>query len=254
MLPGVTRSRRMVVVVPCFNEAQRLDANAFVTAAREHPSLHFLFVDDGSTDDTARVLDSLAAQQPNGLSTLKLATNRGKAEAVRAGILAAFTKPPDLVGFLDADLATPVAELFLMAEAFEDPNILVVLASRVALLGRDIRRSNRRHYVGRVFATIASSVLNLQVYDTQCGAKLFRATPEIRQVFQTAFLSSWAFDVEILARLQQLERANQIPPVTRSVVEVPLRQWHDIRGSKIGLFDSVVATLQLLQIWWRYRA
>jgi dolichyl-phosphate beta-glucosyltransferase len=254
MLPGVTQSRRMVVVVPCFNEAQRLDGNAFVTAVRENPSLNFLFVDDGSTDDTARALDSLAARQPERLSTLKLATNRGKAEAVRAGIQAAFTKTPDLVGFLDADLATPISELFMMAEAFDDPEILVVLASRVALLGRDIRRSHRRHYVGRVFATLASSVLNLRVYDTQCGAKLFRATPEIIRVFESEFLSSWAFDVEILARVQQLARANQIAPVTRSVVEVPLRQWHDIRGSKISLFDSVVATLQLLHIWWRYRA
>ena len=123
----------------------------------------------------------------------------------------------------------------------------------MALLGRDIRRSNRRHYLGRVFATLASSVLALRVYDTQCGAKLFRNTEAIRYLFEREFLSSWAFDVEILARLRQLERAKQIQPVTRIVVEVPLRQWIDVRGSKIGFVDSVVATLQLLPIWWRYR-
>lgn len=247
-------TRRTVVVVPCFNEAERLMPEAFLAAVQEHAMLQFLFVDDGSSDRTARVLDDLAAQRPDSLSCLKLSPNRGKAEAVRLGVRAALERSPELVAFLDADLSTPISELPMMAGAFDDPQILAVLGSRVALLGREIHRSNRRHYLGRVFATLTSITLGLAVYDTQCGAKLFRVTDPIKQVFDREFLSSWAFDVEILARLRQMERAQQILPIAKTVVEVPLRQWIDVRGSKIGLGDSIIATLQLLRIWWRYRA
>ena len=242
-----------LIVVPCFNEATRLDSEAFVAALRNYPTLQFLFVDDGSRDGTDRVLEQLVARHPQRLHWLKLVENRGKAEAVRQGLLQAFALEPALVGFLDADLATPIEELASMATAFDDPEVLVVLASRVAMLGRDIRRSPWRHYTGRVFATLASLVLGLQVYDTQCGAKLFRNKEPIRQLFERSFLSSWAFDVEILARLVQLERARKIPPVTRVVAEVPLRRWTDVRGSKIGLVGSLIAATQLLLVGWRYR-
>lgn len=247
-------TRRTVVVVPCFNEAGRLKPDAFLAAVSEYATLQFLFVDDGSTDHTARVLDALVAQSPGRLFSLKLSRNRGKAEAVRLGICEAFKQSPELVGFLDADLSTPISELPLIAGAFDDPEILVAIGSRVALLGREIHRSNRRHYLGRVFATLASMTLGLRVYDTQCGAKLFRATAPIRQIFDREFLSPWAFDVELLARLLQLERSRQIQPVAQTVVEIPLRKWTDVRGSKIGLAASLTTTLQLLRIWWRYRA
>ena len=244
---------RTVIVIPCYNEAKRLDSGAFVAAIGECPALEFLFVDDGSGDGTDRMLEQLASRCPDKLHWLKLSRNQGKAEAVRQGLQRAFVMKSDLVGFLDADLATPIAELWSMAEVFEDSEVLAVLASRVAMLGRDIRRSAWRHYTGRVFATGASLLLGLRVYDTQCGAKLFRNTDAVRSVFDERFMSSWAFDVEILARLLRLQRLGRIAPVERVVVEVPLRRWTDVRGSKIGLTDSVVAGAQLLAMWWRYR-
>lgn len=243
----------MAVVVPCFNEGRRLDVEAFGAGVRDHPSLRLLFVDDGSTDETPRVLAQLVARAPDRLSALTLPSNQGKAEAVRRGLLAAVAGSPDLVGYLDADLATPIAELARLSEVFADPAVLGALGSRVALLGRDIQRSAWRHYVGRVFATLASLTLGLRVYDTQCGAKLFRNVEPVRRVFEQPFLTSWAFDVEILARLRRLERAGDIPPVATVVREVALRRWTDVRGSKIGLVDSVVATLQLGLVWWTYR-
>jgi cellulose synthase/poly-beta-1,6-N-acetylglucosamine synthase-like glycosyltransferase len=242
-----------VIVIPCYNEAARLKSEEFVSALRDYPRLQFLFVDDGSSDGTDRVLAELAACHPDRLHWLKLPQNQGKAEAVRQGLLQAFQMRGEFVGFLDADLATPIAELVPMSAPFEDPDVLMVMASRVAMLGRAIDRSTWRHYTGRIFATFASLLLGLRVYDTQCGAKLLRNTAAVHEVFADRFMSSWAFDVEILARLLRLERRGRIPPVTQAVVEVPLRRWTDIRGSKISFADSVIATSQLLLMWWRYR-
>jgi len=91
-----------------------------------------------------------------------------------------------------------------------------------------------RHYLGRVFATAASVILKARVYDTQCGAKLFRATPAVSAALAEPFLSRWAFDVEFLGRL--LIGTPAVGPLPlNAIVEVPLAVWHDVKGSKLGI-------------------
>ena len=171
---------RSIIVVPCYNEERRLPVQAF----RDFASADFLFVNDGSTDGTLNLLQSLHAEQPDRVTVLDLDRNRGKAEAVRQGVLAAMERKVDFVGFWDADLATPLAEMPGFLEVFDArPDIDMVFAARVRLLGRQISRRPARHYFGRVGATLISSSLGLAVYDTQCGAKLFRVSDEIRQLF-----------------------------------------------------------------------
>src|SRR5262249_42874774 len=157
-------------------------------------------------------LETLAARHPAQLSVLAFDRNRGKAEALRRGLLVAFERSPDLVGYLDADLATPISELEPMRALFADPDLHMVLGSRVALLGRDVQRSLIRHYVGRTFSTMASLVLHLDAYDTQCGAKVLRNSEVVRAVFQEEFTVTWTFDLEILVRLAAMVKKGRLLP------------------------------------------
>ena len=243
-----------IIIVPCFNEAERFQSAPFVAAGEADPTLSFLLVDDGSSDATRSILEPLEAHPSRRFSVLALERNRGKAEAVRAGMERAFAHSPGLVGYFDADLATPIAELSGMRALFEaDPELIAVLGSRVGLLGREVVRSPHRHYLGRVFASAASLALDLTVYDTQCGAKLFRNTAAVRRVFSEPFHSRWTFDVEVLARLNALSKIGEIPPLQRSAAEYPLNAWRDVSGSKLGARAAVGAGLELARLWLRYR-
>ena len=244
----------VVIVVPCYNEATRLDGTAFTAFAEANASVRFLFVNDGSTDTTAAVLRDLVARRPSQLACHELPQNRGKAEAVREGFLRAFAAepPPAAVGFWDADLATPLADIVEFAAVLaKEPRLLAVFGSRVNLLGRDVQRRLWRHYVGRVFATAASAMLRLPIYDTQCGAKLFRVTDDMRAVFAVPFVSSWVFDVEILARLGDRLGSVGGPRLRDVIHEFPLMKWHDVAGSKLRAFDFVRVGRDMCRIWLR---
>jgi dolichyl-phosphate beta-glucosyltransferase len=223
----------LTVVIPCYNEAERLDEGPLLEFLDACDGASLLFVDDGSTDATAARLAAIAATRPQRIAVASLQPNGGKAEAVRYGMRQALERGAGLVGYLDADLSTPPVELFRLRAAFDRPGVEAVLGARVALLGADIERSAVRHYLGRVFASIAALVLHARVYDTQCGAKLFRASPALDAALASPFLSRWAFDVELLGRM--LAGTARVPGLPLSaIVEVPLQTWHDIKGSKLG--------------------
>jgi len=239
----------VIIVVPCYNEEKRLNVSAFHGFKNLSHKITFLFVNDGSTDETLRMLESLSASDPNRFSVLNLSHNQGKAEAVRRGILAALTAKPDYVGFWDADLATPLETIPQFVDFAESrPQLSIILGARVKLLGREIQRRSSRHYLGRVFATVASAVLGLAIYDTQCGAKLFKVSPLVTDLFQQPFQSRWIFDVEILARLMQITRGNDVPQPDRLIYEFPLTEWRDIPGSKVRLYDFIKAAWELYRI------
>lgn len=243
---------RVVVVVPCFNEERRLDRDAFARfLQRAEPGLRLFLVNDGSDDRTLERLRELAAHHPERLDLLDLTRNVGKAEAVRQGVLKGLKRWPsaEFVGYWDADLATPLEEIPGFLRVFQErPGLLAVIGSRVKLLGRRIERRPARHYPGRVFATLVSLSLGLSIYDSQCGAKLFRASPPMRTVFAEPFRSRWIFDVEILARMQRLARLGAIPPVETVVYEYVLSHWRDVAGSKLKPTDFLRAALELAEI------
>ena len=244
----------ITLVVPCYDEAARLDPEPFLAALDADPDLRFHFVDDGSTDATLEVLESLAAHAPPGrVGVQRQSPNQGKAEAVRNGVLTVLdTGATGLIGFWDADLSSPLEAVSLLVSALEaDPRRTMAFASRVQLLGRQIARNPLRHYGGRVVATLVSLTLGVPVYDTQCGAKLFRIDTDTRPLFSEPFRTRWLFDVEIIARWLARHPGQAW---REAIVEVPLPRWTDVGGSKVSAVDVLRTPGQILDIHRYYNA
>jgi len=229
------------LIVPCFNEAARIDFDRF---ARLPPGVKCLMVDDGSSDGTAALIERHLSDT---IGLLALPANVGKAEAIRQGMLHARTSGRlagvEWIGYWDADLATPLSEIgsFLAYAQLADGRVEGVLGSRIYKLGSHIVRSYPRHLLGRLFATVAATLLDLECYDSQCGAKLFR-TELLEQAFVEPFLSRWIFDVELLVRLRG-----------RRLIEYPLREWTDVGGSKLDVLRVAWPTVRdLIRIRRRY--
>jgi glycosyltransferase involved in cell wall biosynthesis len=241
--------RKTAIIVPCYNEAARLKAASFIEEARKDPALHFVFVDDGSSDSTAEKLKAISAALPSQLHFMSLGKNRGKAEAVRLGMLKAFEGDYANIGYWDADLATPLDMIPVFAGILDSTDTTMVIGSRVRLLGRRIERNPMRHYLGRVFATFASLLLKIPIYDTQCGAKVFKMTETLRAAFAEPFRVKWTFDVELLARLAVMERAQGRPKPDELWIEYPLKVWADVKGSNVRYKDFFRGGLEFLKLF-----
>lgn len=198
-----------------------------------------------------QILEEFQKRIPDQFLVLDQKPNAGKAQAVRAGMLHGLHKFPEIeyFGFWDADLSTPLSELIWFIQ-FSGGNLShdIIIGSRVSRLGAAVERKMIRHYLGRVFSTLASSMLKLPVYDTQCGAKLIHVS-RVSQLFNDPFRSKWLFDVEIFKRLVLLETAKNVRGM---VLEVPLRVWKDIQGSKLNFVDLFKIPIDLLRIKMHY--
>lgn len=236
--------------MPCYNEGLRLPVDEFQRFLSES-QIHFVFVDDGSQDNTIERIESLRAKNGDRVVLLRSPVNRGKAEAVRLGINFALEQNAERVGYWDADLATPLSAIpeFLAVLAGRS-DLDMVFGSRVKLLGRYVHRRASRHYLGRVFATVVSVMLQMPIYDTQCGAKIFRVGPQTRALFAEPFMTRWIFDVEILARYIRELRSPLL--ASQRIYEFPLERWEDVGGSKVKAVDFFIAFRDVLRIYWKY--
>ena len=233
------------LVIPCFNEEQRLDQSK-VMECIEVLNCVVVLVDDGSTDGTLGILNKLALQSPKNIEVLPMPANVGKGEAVRAGFNYAFERGATQVLFCDADFAVGPQDLLRICNTLdENAGCKAVIGSRIAMVGTNIQRSIFRHYSGRAFATLVSVILGQQIYDTQCGAKVFKADNEVKRVFSQPFLSRWAFDVEAIGRLLRMERSKKNDSL---ILEMPLLSWIEVPGSKLGFVSQLRTVLELFRI------
>lgn len=234
---------KLLCIIPFYNEESRI-STSFEKLFQEYSDVDFLLVDDGSSDDTSAILKSFADKYPN-CSALSLAKNVGKAEAIRNGVLKTDIENYNFIGYLDADLATPINEFIKLYHfILINHSVQFVMGSRIKLIGNKVERSLLRHYLGRVFATIVSQfILKIPIYDTQCGAKIMDAKLG-KSLFEKPFKTKWLFDVELLLRLK-----NQGNDLQNCVAEIPLYEWKEIGNSKIKISDFIKVPFQLIHLF-----
>ncbi len=233
--------KRICLVIPCYNEEDRLKLGEY---SKFSDRIYFLFVNDGSSDGTQKMLEDEASGFADVLSLEK---NSGKAEAVRRGMMHLKTLPfyneIGFAGFWDADLATPLAELDGMLKVADgtSPGAAAVFGSRICRPGSVIQRSMARHLISRIFCSLFRTLYGIQTYDSQCGAKIIRKS-FLDKAFDKTFVSRWIFDVEIILRLKGCE-----------IIEYPVSRWTDIKGSKVMKFGSAVVILvDMFKLWKKY--
>jgi dolichyl-phosphate beta-glucosyltransferase len=228
-----SRSRKeLLMVVPCYNESSRFDAQYWENVILHSPEIQWVFVNDGSRDKTNQSIDSL---KPFGAITIHLDRNVGKAEAIRSGIIRLKSHYSSViaVGYVDADMAFEHREVTQFCkESIKlfgiKTNIDCYIASRVKLSGYNIHRSSGRHYCARIIATWFGFFWSNIPYDTQCGLKVFRNTPQFDASLYSAFRTRWLFDIELMMRLTIAKRKNC------AILERPLNYWREIGKSKIN--------------------
>lgn len=228
----------IAIIVPCYNEANRMKVLEFIAFANKHQEVQFYFVNDGSTDNTENII--LHIQQSSTAKIVSFKKNYGKAEAIRKGLIAALNDQHEIVGYLDADLSTGLNEFLRLKKILDDKKLDIVLGSRIKKIDTVIERSFFRHIVGRIIATIIDQKFKLGVYDTQCGAKIFRSTI-IKNMLEEKLHTKWFFDVELLLRTRD-QCKNFI------AAEVPLSEWKNVQNSKLSIlsFPSVLKDLFML--------
>lgn len=245
------KQKNACIVVPCYNEQKRLPVDNFIEFYTKEKWVSFLFVNDGSSDETDKLIERLIEGRSDRMFFLNNTTNKGKGEAVREGMLKAksFSQNFELIGYLDADLSIPLSEFKRLSKYFKNEKLTFVFGSRIRRVGVDIKKSLVRHIISRFFATIASNMLNLVVYDTQCGVKIFKSDC-VDYIFKDKFESKWIFDIEIFYKFIKLYKNNSISSIA---VEVPLDICLHVEGSKINLFNYIKTPFEMIKIYFIYK-
>jgi dolichyl-phosphate beta-glucosyltransferase len=207
------------LIIPCFNERGR--AEPFLKELLDScPDLLVVTVDDGSSSPIG------PSNHPRWIG-LGYDTNRGKGHAVRHGWNWVTQNHPtmEFLGFGDADGAVSASEITRLLGIFRQSSSGLLVGSRVRMLGRKVHRQALRHYTGRIYATLASLLLDLPSYDTQCGCKWIRR-PVWEDVAGDLVIDRFAFDAELIVRVCRKGHR---------VVEQPV-DWEEKTGSRVRLF------------------
>jgi len=239
------------IIIPCYNEFDRLPVSEFLSYISIN-EIFFCFVNDGSSDDTLALLNSIQTKFPEKVTVISSEMNAGKAETIRIAVLQLIINPDiSFIGFFDADLATPLSEIsFLLRKIKNNDSIDLIMGSRIKRLGGVIKRKYSRFLFGRIFATIVSEyLLKLPIYDTQCGAKIFRKNVFIN-IFDEPFITNWIFDVEILLRLKEKYCSKFLE---KNVYEFPLNYWEEKGGSKIKFIDFFKVPKDIINLKIKYK-
>ncbi|MCL6219529.1 response regulator [Zunongwangia pacifica] len=238
----IIQKRCVGVVIPCYNEEDRLSSKEFTDFVEKHSGYHLCFVNDGSKDNTLHILKELRKGREDYITVYDCEQNGGKAEAVRLGMLhmANYTDL-DYIGFLDADLSTDLTDFDDLVKTIETSNFKIVSGSRISRMGANIAKESARQIISLTINYIIRKILKMNFKDTQCGAKIMDKEV-IKIAFQERFITKWLFDVEIFMRMKKHFGAKKADGF---ICEQPLKRWIHADGSKLSMKDSVKIVFQL---------
>lgn len=216
------------VVIPAYNEENRIGNtldNIIEYFGGKNKSLEIIVVDDGSTDETAKITNEYAEKHPF-IHLIKKEKNEGKALAVKEGVLSA---KGEFILFSDADLSTPINELKSLMKPIREEKAGVSIGSR-AIIGSkvEIHQPFYREFMGKFFNKLVQLLALPGVFDTQCGFKLFTRESAM-DIFPRMTVTNFSFDVEILA----IARARDY-----HIAEVPVK-WINSSETKLNVLRDV---------------
>jgi CheY-like chemotaxis protein len=246
----ILQKRAVGIVIPCYNEENRLCVDEFIQFVHENLGYHLCFVNDGSKDNTLEVLNNLRKGREDYISIYNCEKNGGKAEAVRLGVLhLAKNLNLDYIGYLDADLSTDFKDFEDLVKTIETSRFKIVSGSRIDRMGANITKESARKVISKTINMIIRMILGMSFQDTQCGAKIM--TKDIAtNMFNEKFVTRWIFDVEIFLRMKKFYGKELVQNL---ICEQPLKRWIHADGSKLSMRDSVKIVGQLLEIAVHYR-
>lgn len=247
--PDFMEKKLLSIVIPCFNEYNRLPMDAFREFLSVRDDVVLCMVDDASTDGTQKRIETLKREFGDRVVLLRNSVNSGKAASVRKGVLHSYENDlAQATAYLDADLAVSLQECFSYVPYLKEKKL--VFASRILRIGSRIERRFSRFLIGRIIATAISNILQLKVYDTQCGCKVFRSDI-IPILFDAPFQSKWLFDVEIISRFIN---HYTLPASLELMEEIPVKQWIDRGESKVRITYFFRLWVDLFRIRKQHRA
>jgi glycosyltransferase involved in cell wall biosynthesis len=245
----LTLKKTLSIVIPCYNEANKFAVEKYSRFIEQNKNITLLFSNDGSTDHTLKFIQQLKEKYERQVCVINSDKNQGKAEAVRYGINFSIQNLNcQNIAYLDADLATSLEECYELSQII-DHEINFVFGSRIMKIGSTIERHTYRFLIGRIIATFISRILDLKVYDTQCGCKIF--TAELAAIlFKDKFISKWLFDVELFKRMLLIFGKET---ALKKMLEIPLKEWHDVGDSKVKFTYFFKLWFDLLKIKNNYK-
>ena len=234
------------IIIPCYNESDRLNINSFLDYAADNKHNILCFVNDGSSDDTRSTLAKIKDYQHDNVLVYNVDKNYGKAKAVQLGALHLYNETGvNTIGFIDADLSTDFKDYDQLIFKMKcHRSLKVIYGSRNDDNENNIKRDSIRGVISKIIRYIIFSITRLNIQDTQCGAKIFRRNV-VPYIFSEEFKTRWLFDVEILLRLKRKFTTKRFREI---FLEKSLDKWIHMDGSKLGMKDAIKIPLNLLRI------
>jgi glycosyltransferase involved in cell wall biosynthesis len=223
------------VILPVYNESATIKetVQSVIEYATLHSDFYFLFVNDGSTDNTLQFIADAINEKKN-ISVLNLPKNKGKAKALKEAVKILDT---EYITFTDGDMAYSLNHIELLLNALKSSDIAI--GNRK--LGENHRQKTQRFIAGEAFNRLVRLVLNLSYTDTQAGIKGFRKEVA-KKLFSLSLINDYAFDAELLfiAKLKNCKVA---------LIPARVSKYHLYKPSTINVIrDSPRMFFSLLKI------